>query len=406
MSRSHGRDRSENGEPLSEGRIEYLEAARARVRRRRLRWTVLVVMVLTVTVAAATGFWGSSISRLKDVVDTVRIRMSANTGYPQQTGIPELLAVEQLDGGYVLLGEDSCVVYSTSGNRLNSIQSGYARPALAAGRTRFVVYNRSGNELRVESRTQNLYTKTMENSIYLCAMADAGQLAVVTDNTDSMARLIVYSAEMKQLLSWNMTSAEGIPLRMGFAPDSRKLAMAAVTAQAGKLVANVYVLDLAQGDPVCLGTADSVPRWLEWLTNDRVLVVFGEKAVLYDAAGGECAVYHFEGSELVDVSVEDADTALLLKNGQICTAVLLDKDLTVQYSGKVLSANSILREGERFYLLTDDTVECFDAAGEHQWSQTFSVRPQAMLTGKQKLVFCGNTVQVLNEPETEQETAS
>ena len=40
-----------------------------------------------------------------------------------------------------------------------------------------MLYNRSGNELRVESRTQNLYTKTMENSITLCAMADNGTLA-------------------------------------------------------------------------------------------------------------------------------------------------------------------------------------------------------------------------------------
>ena len=52
------------------------------------------------------------------------------------------------------------------GTRLNSIQSGYARPAIAAGKTRFVLYNRSGNELRVESRTQNLYTKTMDSTIY------------------------------------------------------------------------------------------------------------------------------------------------------------------------------------------------------------------------------------------------
>ena len=89
--------------------------------------------------------------------------------------------------------------------RLNSIQSGYARPALAAGKNRFVLYNRSGNELRVESRTQNLYTKTMESSITLCAMADNGTLAVVTEDPGSAARLRVYSSSMEQLLSWSLT---------------------------------------------------------------------------------------------------------------------------------------------------------------------------------------------------------
>ena len=50
-----------------------------------------------------------------------------------------------------------------------------------------MLYNRSGNELRVESRTQNLYTKQMENSIFLCAVADNGNLAVVTEDISAMA---------------------------------------------------------------------------------------------------------------------------------------------------------------------------------------------------------------------------
>ena len=139
-------------------------------------------------------------------------------------------AVAQMSGSFVEMGGDSCVVYSLGGTRLNSIQSGYARPALAAGKTRFVLYNRSGNELRVESRTQNLYTKTMDRTISLCAVADAGQVAVVTDSTDSVAKLTVYNSSMQQQLVWNLTSEQGTPLRMAFAPDSRRLAVAAVSA--------------------------------------------------------------------------------------------------------------------------------------------------------------------------------
>ena len=95
------------------------------------------------------------------------------------------------------------------------------------GKNRFVLYNRSGNELRVESRTQNLYTKTMENSITLCAMADNGTLAVVTEDPGSAARLRVYSSSMEQLLSWSLTIADGTPLRLAFSPDGRRLAVAA-----------------------------------------------------------------------------------------------------------------------------------------------------------------------------------
>ena len=108
----------------------------------------------------ATGFVGSSVAMAKDWADTARILLFPGTGWPQQTGVMEVEQLAALNGSFVELGEEGCVVWSRTGTRLNAIQSGYARPALAAGKNRFVLYNRSGNELRVESRTQNLYTKT------------------------------------------------------------------------------------------------------------------------------------------------------------------------------------------------------------------------------------------------------
>ena len=399
MSKIRRGGHSAEGETLSAGRVEYLEAARARVRTRRIRRTVIIVAVLTILVLFATGAVGSSIARAKDLVDTAVIALAPAAGWPQQTGITDPDAVAQMSGSFVEMGGDSCVVYSLGGTRLNSIQSGYARPAIAAGKTRFVLYNRSGNELRVESRTQNLYTKTMDSTISLCAVADAGQVAVVTDSTDSVAKLTVYNSSMQQQLVWNLTSEQGTPLRMAFSPDSRRIAVAAVTANGGQLTTNLYVLALAQGDPVQLSSGDSVPQWLGWLNNDTVLAVYENCAVVYGADGGERGRFDLGGGSLVSVSQDGANAALLLENGQVCTAVLLDKDLNVQYSGNVPAANQILRRGQNFYLLTDSGVECFAADGVYQWGQELSVRPQALIAGKQLLVLCGNTVQQIAPPE-------
>lgn len=407
MRKKHRGFRPASDEPLSEGRVEYLEQARARVRNRRIRRTALIVAALTLVVLFATGFVGSSVAMAKDWADTARILLFPGTGWPQQTGVMEVEQLAALNGSFVELGEEGCVVWSRTGTRLNAIQSGYARPALAAGKNRFVLYNRSGNELRVESRTQNLYTKTLDSSIYLCAVADAGQVAVATDDTDSVAKLTVYSSAMEQVLSWNLTSAEGTPLRMAFSPDSRRIAVAAVTANGGQLTTNLYVLALAQGDPVQLGTATSVPQWLGWLSGDSVLALYEDRAVLYGANGGEKASYDFGGSTLVDVDTENGGVALLLSGGQTCTAVLLDNSLGVQYSGNVPAASHILRAADGFYLLTDSTVECFNRAGEFQWTQPMDAKPQAgVLNGRQLLVFSGNTVQQVTAPEPDSSSAS
>ena len=395
------RSRAENDEPLSAGRVEYLEQARQRARNKRIRRTAVLLVLLTGIVLFATGLVGSSVAMAKDFIDTARIALLPGAGWPQQTGVSEVTQVESLTGSFVELGKEGCVVYSRSGKKLNSIQSGYARPALAAGKNRFVLYNRSGNELRVESRTQNLYTKQLENSIFLCAMADNGNLAVVTEDVSAMAELLIYNSNMEQVLSWSMSSNDGTPLRMAFSPDGRKLAAAAVTAGGGQMMTNLYLVNLASGDPVSLANQSGVPQWLGWTSASTILAVYDSRAVLYNAGGGERAAYEFAGNTLKDISVDAAgNVALLLGSGQLHQAVLLDKSLNVQFSGTVSSANSIVRAGGLFYLLSDSGVECYNTSGEQQWSQTLAAKPQALLADtKELLLFSGNTAQVLEVPQ-------
>lgn len=395
------RSRAENDEPLSAGRVEYLEQARQRARNKRIRRTAVLLVLLTGIVLFATGLVGSSVAMAKDFIDTARIALLPGAGWPQQTGVSEVTQVESLTGSFVELGKEGCVVYSRSGKKLNSIQSGYARPALAAGKNRFVLYNRSGNELRVESRTQNLYTKQLENSIFLCAMADNGNLAVVTEDVSAMAKLLIYNSNMEQVLSWSMSSNDGTPLRMAFSPDGRKLAAAAVTAGGGQMMTNLYLVNLASGDPVSLANQSGVPQWLGWTSASTILTVYDSRAVLYNAGGGERAAYEFAGNTLKDISVDAAgNVALLLGSGQLHQAVLLDKSLNVQFSGTVSSANSIVRAGSLFYLLSDSGVECYNTSGEQQWSQTLAAKPQALLADtKELLLFSGNTAQALEVPQ-------
>ena len=96
-------------EPLSAGRVEYLEQARERVRNRRIRRTALIVVALTLVVLFTTGIVGSSVAMAKDWADTARILLFPGTGWPQQTGVMEPTRVLPMTGGFVELGGDSPV---------------------------------------------------------------------------------------------------------------------------------------------------------------------------------------------------------------------------------------------------------------------------------------------------------
>ena len=380
-------------EELSAGRIEYIEAARQRLRSRRMRRTMLLVALVAAAVIYLTGLVNTSVMLLEDMADTVRIALMPEQGFPQQTGAGAVYQAETLGGSFVVLGEEGCTVFSNGGGRLNTVGTGYARPALAAGGNSFVLYNRSGSELRVESRTRELYTRQTEGHIYLCALSDRGELAVVTDDVRKLALLTIYDANRNELLTWSTTTAEGVPLRMDFSPDGTQLAIAAVTAQDGQMVTNLYLLNLRAGEPQLLASEPgSTPLALTWCSNDRLLAVCDTHAALYGSDGSAQGRYDFGGQDVAALSAEGGGLAVLFGSGPSSTALLLDGGLGVQYTGPVPNAHGIVRGNGAFYLLCESSVECYGLDGAYQWSYPLDARPQALLAGEDLFVFAGNLV--------------
>ena len=390
-------------EELSAGRIEYIEAARQRLRSRRIRRTMLLVALVAAAVIYLTGLVNTSVMLLEDMADTVRIALMPEHGFPQQTGAGAVYQAETLGGSFVVLGEEGCTVFSNGGGRLNTVGTGYARPALAAGGNSFVLYNRSGSELRVESRTRELYTRQTEGHIYLCALSDRGELAVVTDDVRKLALLTIYDANRNELLTWSTTTAEGVPLRMDFSPDGTQLAIAAVTAQDGQMVTNLYLLNLRAGEPQLLASEPgSTPLALTWCSNDRLLAVCDTHAALYGSDGSAQGRYDFGGQDVAALSAEGGGLAVLFGSGPSSTALLLDGGLGVQYTGPVPNAHGIVRGNGAFYLLCESSVECYGLDGAYQWSYPLDARPQALLAGEDLFVFAGNLVQRIVPPQPEE----
>ena len=390
-------------EELSAGRIEYIEAARQRLRSRRMRRTMLLVALVAAAVIYLTGLVNTSVMLLEDMADTVRIALMPEQGFPQQTGAGAVYQAETLGGSFVALGEEGCTVFSNGGGRLNTVGTGYARPALAAGGNSFVLYNRSGSELRVESRTRELYTRQTEGHIYLCALSNRGELAVVTDDVRKLALLTIYDANRNELLTWSTTTAEGVPLRMDFSPDGTQLAIAAVTAQDGQMVTNLYLLNLRAGEPQLLASEPgSTPLALTWCSNDRLLAVCDTHAALYGSDGSAQGRYDFGGQDVAALSAEGGGLAVLFGSGPSSTALLLGGGLGVQYTGPVPNAHGIVRGNGAFYLLCESSVECYGLDGAYQWSYPLDARPQALLAGEGLFVFAGNLVQRIIPPQPEE----
>ncbi len=369
-----------------------------RAQRRRRRFAALGVflaLILYLSGAfAAMVSWGSAL------YESATIAFAVQAGFPVQTGISSIYQVEELSGGFVALGAESCVVYSSGGNRLRSIQSGYLRPAIAVGSNRYLLYHRAGNELRVESRTQTLYTKTYTNSILLAAISENGSVAVATESERYLARITMYSSSMSELLTYDMTDSEGAPIRMAYAPDSKTFAFATISASGGQMLSNLYFISASEGTIECIASEQSTPMAIEWLSNTQCLVIYDNQVVLYDTeTKKEIANYDSKSNTLLDYAIYGDCVALLYAQGSQNEVVLL-QNMLAEHS--TFDANtsicSIAIDAQRIYLVAEKEIDTYSYLGEYVDTAQSEQKILALLVTDQVLIFTENETSVFTPP--------
>lgn len=383
---------------LHTARLKQIRQAR---RARRVRGFLLTLLAALLALFWFTGVYGSSIALLGDLWDSVRIGAASGPGFPQKTGLGEIYQAEELAGGFAALAQKDLVLYSAKGTQLRSIQHGYARPAIAVGGRRVCLYSRSGYEVRIESRSKTLYTKTFEQPVLFCAMSPGGSLAVVTRSARYAAELTVYSPGMEFRYGWNPTDAEGVPLRAAFAADNRRLAVACLSAREGQVCTGLYWLDIRSDQVTASALAPgSTLLQLHWLNADSVLAVYDDMAAVYDAATGqETARYSYGGRRLVSASVCGQMSALLLAGSAQRIAVLNAALEPAANIPAASSARQVVLTRTAAYSLESEAVRCYSLTGEEQWSQDLPNPPQALVQAQKLLLFSAGQVSELAPPD-------
>ena len=369
-------------------------------RRRRRRQLMLLALVLAVGLLFAwvSGALSRTMTAARDLADTIAISFEPGS-WPASSVISEPVQVQELAGGLVELGNTDVAVYSASGALLRTIQPGYARPAIETGGTRFVLYNRAGNELRIESRTRTLATQTLDSAILLCAMSQNGTVGVVTESSRFAACVQVLDPTAYAVqYEWYATEADGTPVALDFAPDSRRFAAGCISASAGQVLSRIYMMDTGSDEagPVYTAQPGEMILKLQWLDTNRVLAVFDDCLVLLDASTAtEVARYDYGGASLVDLDIADHGIALLLAGQGNAALSVLDTSLNQISSTDAGNASRVCCTSTSVYLTGGSWVRCLYYDGTEKWQNTLETPASALLSADQPLIFTGTQISVM-----------
>lgn len=390
---------------MREDKIDLVKVEKLRRHRRRRKNIVIItlLMALCLVLAYFTGLYGASMSVLGDLVDGISVTLNAGEGYPTSFSMPGFIKARSLAGGFAALGESDFAIYSPSGKELRRLQHGYARPVISVGKRRVALYNRAGTELRIESRSRNLFKKIFDQPIMLAQMSEGGSFAVITRSLRYEAELTVYNSMFEEAYYWY--SAKDTPVAAALSRDGRKVAVAAVYAQDGALCSGVYMLDIGKDEPVAqISSADTVPLMLQYLPTGDLVILYDSFACVYSGDNGEeLARYSYGGRTLQTASIEPRYLALLFtleSQESASSLVLLDEKLNELASADIgRSVTDICTTNSNVHILLEQSVLSYGLDGG-LWGETqLEAKALAMIAPKEQLVFTNTNVLPFETPD-------
>ena len=381
----------------SKANFNRIERMRKRRKVRRIRILVVCVLILAGILAYFTGIYGTSLALMGDVLDSISIAVTPGDGFPAVFDVSGFRSAEPLAGGFAAVGSKDLALYAANGKLIRTLQHGYARPSITTGNTRVCIYNRGGKELRVESRTRNLYTLTAENPLLLAEMSANGTLAVATQS-----RLSVYDPLFNEIWYWQ---TDQIPMSLAFCSDNKQFTAACLTPENGAMGTTLYFFTTQADAPIATVKAeDGIPVTMKYLTRKELLVVYDTFAAVYDTTTGtELAHYDYAGRTLQSASTGAGKNTVLLFGTPTHTAltgfvVLNDKLAEIGTASMHTRTFSVSAGRTAVYLLTQNSVLTYGLDGVFYGETPLQETPLAMLTARDTILISQTAADKFNTP--------
>ena len=366
-----------------------IEQIRRRKSEKRLRRAVLAVLVLTGIFLYLGGVFAGSINFFSDLLDTAKITLLPGDGWPATLDIEGLVDAKPLGGGVALCGKSELQLYSPTAKLLRTVQHGYAEPAMVTGNARVCVYNRGGKELRVESRSRTLATKSYDYPILTVGMSPGGTMAVATKAERYLASITVYSPTFDEI--YYAYLAENYPLALAVSQDGKHLAIACMQVENGSFGTRLLLYDMTKSDTTAGQTvvdiADNAPLQLRYLPTGELVVVCDGFAGIYNAETGQQASrYDYGGRTLLAADGYGKNTLLVFDTAGSSTAsncVLLGE--TLQQLAVVspgVDVQDVALGAEYFYVLGKKAAVGYTLAGEEVDRQVLPAEGMKIVPGK------------------------
>lgn len=267
----------------------------------------------------------------------------------------------ELGGNFYLLTDTYLYTYTDSGAEIKSVQHGFNRPASSSTDRRVLVYDKNGKDFKVYSKSEEIFSKTMDDAIVFSKMGSGDRSAVVTTSTRYSNYLYIFNSEGKQAFRW--ASPDEKIMGVCFSDNGQFIYVSVVGEKDGELNCAVLCFDITkeQGELWRTSTGNSISYTIDF-ASDGIYTVTENGAYLFDKDTGEIKAQNSFTKQVKGVCNSKEMRVVLFhdsaSNGVM--AVVYDEKLEPSASLSIGEADSVDAEGQTLYVLREDTLSAFD----------------------------------------------
>ena len=298
----------------------------------------------------------------------------------------------------VLLSDSYLTYYNDHGGEVTRYPCTYSSALMRTAGKYVLVAEQGGKRLLLTTRSMTLADLTVERNILSADINTKGQIAVLMQGTQGYAvELVVYDHKGTELYRRSRAS---LASEISLSADGKTVAVLSVEATNGVLGTTVEAFSLSSTDPQALyshAVSDTLLYRLDFLSNDRLVAVGENGALVMPIREGHPSEYDISGKQLLGYAVADNSVALVLRargdtaDGEIVVLDIAgDKLCSVPFTGEFRQLSA---QGKQYLALTNHTAQVVTQSGAGKSAPVEADGQQAVLYGDNAVVMGLSTLQ-------------
>lgn len=353
-----------NVKPKTEERDDINKYREKKLRRKKkIRFAVFALVVLVIILIIAN--WRTVFAPFKDI----GIKRGGG-GFPVTLPGSTQYYLGEMGENFYLLTDTYLYTYTSDGAEIAGIQHKFQNPASASNSRRVMVYDRNGKSFRVYSRTGEVFSNTVDDTIVFGQIGNDERSAVITTSTRYSNYLCVFNGEGRQIFRW--ASPDEKIMGVCFGQGDKSVYASVIGEQNGELRGSIVKFDISGSGSEVWRTAigERITYSLE-LCSDGVYAVTGSGALLLNENTGEISALNSFTRPINALPRTDNIRAVVFRDSATNKETVVTYDKALQQIGSITPDDDITAcdiSGGRLYLLIGSRLYAYDQSLNETWS--------------------------------------